>query len=900
MKDLSADEIRERFLRYFEKHGHRRQSSYPLVPPNDPTLLFTNAGMVQFKDVFTGEEKRDFTRATSSQKCVRAGGKHNDLENVGFTARHHTFFEMLGNFSFGDYFKKDAIRFGWEFLVDEMGLPPDKLWVTVFGGDAGEGLPPDGEAAELWEREIGVRPERIRRFGKKDNFWSMGDTGPCGPCSEIIYDQGEAVACSEPGGCRGLGCECDRYLEVWNLVFMQFDRDAGGTLTPLPAPSIDTGMGLERLAAVVQGVHSNYDTDLFGPLIARNAEIAGCAYGADPDRDAGLRVVADHARATAFLIADGVLPSNEGRGYVLRRIMRRAIRHGAKLDIDEPFFHLACQAVIERMRAAYPELDDKRSLIDKAVRTEEETFRRTLDNGLRLLRREIDARRESEDRVLPGKLVFDLQTRDGFPPDLTALIAREQGFAIDEPAYQREWERHQAVSGGGLGLEGIDEIYKQVLADCEPTVFSGYDRTAGLGRVQALIASEQADGKTARRRTERAKAGEIVEAVISPTPFYGETGGQVGDTGALRGASGLEARVLDAKRILPELIVHRVEVQRGELRTGDEVSLEVAPERRQRIRLNHSATHLLQAALRELLGSHVNQKGSLVEPGRLRFDFSHFEALRADEIAAVERRVNELIRQNLPVEVSETDMEGARRAGATMLFGEKYADRVRMVRMGDQSLELCGGTHTERTGDIGLFQIVSESAVQAGVRRIEALTGPGALDAFQDQRALFGRAAAALRTSPAQLAERAQALVERERQLGREVEQLKQQLATGGGGRDPASEARSIAGVEVLATRVEGIRMGGLREFADQLRDKLGGGVVMVAAVDKDKLSAVCTVGKELTDRLKAGALLKGVFDVTGGRGGGRPDFAQGGGGDPAKLPEAIEAFYSLVEKALT
>ncbi len=898
MKKLSADQIRAEFLRYFEEHDHKVCASYPLVPPNDPTLLFTNAGMVQFKDVFTGQEKKDFSRAVSSQKCVRAGGKHNDLENVGYTTRHHTFFEMLGNFSFGDYFKRDAIRFGWEFLTETMGLDPDRMWVSVFEGDSEKSLPADDEAAGIWSDEIGVPAGRILRFGKKDNFWSMGDTGPCGPCSEIHYDQGEEVPCTEEGECRGLACECDRYLEVWNLVFMQFNRGAGGELTPLPAPSIDTGMGLERLAVVVQGVRSNYDTDLFTPLLDRMGEIAGTPYGSGPEADVSLRVVADHARATAFLMSDGVLPSNEGRGYVLRRIMRRAIRHGAKLGVSDLFFHQVCLEVVRRMSATFPELANNAGLIEKAARLEEETFRRTLDNGLRLLNREIEQLKGKGASVLPGKLVFDLKTRDGFPTDLTAVIAAEHGMSIDQDAYFKEWKKHQEISSGDLGIEGIDEIFRQVLADCGPTDFSGYEETEGQGEVQAIMASEERSND--RRTVEEASAGQTVEVVVSPTPFYGETGGQIGDTGRMTSDTGLTARVVDARRPLPELIVLEVRIESGSLARGDRVALSVDDERRRRIRLNHSATHLLQTALRRVLGDHVNQKGSLVAPDRLRFDFSHFASMTHDEIQRVEREVNDLVRRNLPVEVIETDMEGARKAGATMLFGEKYDDLVRMVRMGEDSLELCGGTHAGRSGDIGQLAILSEGAVQAGVRRIEAVTGPGAVAHVQKTTDQLRAAAAVLKTTPARLAERTRSLVERERMLSRQVEELKQKLAFAGGGRDPTAEAREIAGVKVLATRVEGIELSGLRDFADQLRDRLGGGIVLAAAEEGGKMSTVCTVARDLTGKVKAGELLKAFFERTGGRGGGRPDFAQGGGGDPAKLPEAIEAFYPMVEKALS
>ncbi len=901
MEAYSANEIREKFLAYFESQQHKVCASYPLVPPNDPTLLFTNAGMVQFKDVFTGKEKTGFRRAASSQKCVRAGGKHNDLENVGFTARHHTFFEMLGNFSFGDYFKREAIRFAWEFLVGRMKLPVERLYVTVFGGEPEENLPADDEAARLWREETGIAPERILRFGKKDNFWSMGETGPCGPCSEIHFDQGEAVPCREEGGHRGVGCECDRVMEVWNLVFMQFERHADGRLTPLPAPSIDTGMGLERLAALLQGARSNYDSDLFRPLLRRAAELAGTRYGADPARDASLRVIADHARATAFLIADGVLPGNEGRGYVLRRIMRRAIRHGSKLGIEETFFFEVCRAVVAAMGASYPELAQHTQLIDKAARLEEETFRRTLGAGLKTLMRAIE--RDAGQKILDGKLVFDLQTRDGFPPDLTAVIAREHGFAIDEAGYQKAFERHQQVSGQGLGLSGVDEIFKELLAAHGPTHFAGYETLEASGRVQALLElDERPDeaGQTrivSRRAVERAEGGRVVEAVLSHTSCYGESGGQVGDSGAIEWEGG-RGEILDCHRPLAELFVHRVRLRQGTLAVGQTVRVRVDGARRDAIRRNHSATHLLQAALRAVLGRHVSQKGSLVSPERLRFDFSHTAPLSEPELAAVEDEVNRRVRENRPVEVEHVSLEQARQAGATMLFGEKYQDQVRMVRMGE-SLELCGGTHAGRTGDIGAFFVLSESAVQSGVRRIEAVTGEAAVTHLQELRRFQRELAESLRSPPAEVAQKVHKLLERTRELEREIEQHKARLLLSGAGSDPLSGAQDLGEARALAVCAEGVELKGLREFADKLRDRLGKGAVLAATTQEGKVSFACSVSKELAGRLDAGRLLKDVLHITGGKGGGRSDFAQGGGGDPAKLPEALEGFYAAVRHSL-
>ncbi len=935
MEMFSSSEIRSRFLKYFQSQGHRIVPSYPLVPPNDPTLLFTNAGMVQFKDIFTGKEKSDFRRATSSQKCLRAGGKHNDLENVGYTARHHTFFEMLGNFSFGDYFKREAIRFAWEFLTDAVKLPRERLYATVFGGDTDERLPADDEAVEYWRTEAGIRPERILRFGKKDNFWSMGDTGPCGPCSEILFDQSDRVPCTVASGCRGPGCDCDRYIEIWNLVFMQFERKADGTLIKLPAPSIDTGMGLERLCATLQGVTSNYETDLFTPLIQEMAYLSGKKVGADPDTDVSLRVIADHARASAFLLADGVLPSNEGRGYVLRRIMRRAIHNGSnKLGVNEPFFHQVCLKVVEIMSAAYPELTSQQALIEQASKQEEETFRRTLDNGMRLLNKEIDERKEALSKqvslqgqinahahtkgsltVLPGKLIFDLQTRDGFPPDLTAKIAKEQGFEIDQAAYQQAWEQHQEVSGRGLGLSGVDDVFKTLLSEHGPTIFTGYEKLEDDGAVLAILEiREEKDEKGRlqvgqRRPVETADSDKIVEVIVNRTPFYGESGGQVGDTGSLTvDSSPCHAEVEDSYRPLPDLIVHRVRIIKGSLRQGDRVHLTVDAERRQAIRLNHSATHLLQAALRQVLGAHINQKGSLVAPERLRFDFSHFAPLSDEELQRVEAAVNARIRQNSSIQVAVTTIADARTHGATMLFGEKYGEKVRMVRMGD-SLELCGGTHSERTGDIGLFLIENQSAVQTGVRRLEAVTGVGAVKRIQKIKNIVHEAEVAFKVPEAQVLERLKVLIERERKLAKEVDLLKRQVNLAAnisahsnvegnlGVSHP--EPRVIAGVKVLYTKTKGIELASLRAFVDQLRDKLGGGVVLASAEEHEKLSLVCSVSKELTDRVRAGDVLKALFGITGGRGGGRADFAQGGGGDPALLKKAIETFYERVSAAL-
>ena len=889
----TSEQIRKLFLDYFARQGHRVCRSYPLVPPGDPTLLFTNAGMVQFKDVFTGRQKVDFKRAASSQKCVRAGGKHNDLENVGRTARHHTFFEMLGNFSFGDYFKREAIAFAWEFLTREVKLPPERLWVTVFAGDSKQNLPPDDEAERIWREEVGVPADRILRFGAKDNFWSMGDTGPCGPCSEIHYYQGEHLPCDRPGGCAGLACECDRYLEVWNLVFMQYERSADGRLSPLPAPSIDTGMGLERLAAVLQGEDSNYHTDLFRPLLELGGQLSGRSYGRSSEDDVSLRVIADHARAAAFLLADGVLPSNEGRGYVLRRIMRRAIRHGHRLGVEKPFFHLVCARVVEMMGGVYPELVAGRGLIVQAVEQEEISFRRTLESGLKKLRREVERLRSSGGRLIPGELVFELQATDGFPPDLTAVIAAEQGLEIDEPGYQKAFARHQEISSGELGLEGKEEIWLRLQDELGATEFLGYQTLQAEGRVLALVRPK--DG--GRQTVEAAGAGEEVEAIISPTPFYGESGGQVGDSGEARWPKG-RARVLDCKKPAGELIVHRLRVEEGTLERGQRLELEVDGERRDHIRRNHSATHLLQAALRRVLGAHVNQSGSLVAPDYFRFDFSHFAALSPEQLGQVELLVNRMIQADAPVEVSWTDIEDARRRGATMLFGEKYGERVRLVAMGEFSRELCGGTHVEKTGQIGAFFILSEGSVKAGIRRIEGVTGEGALKYVNRLREHLERSCAVLRTSPAELSGRLEQLLEKQRQLEQQLEQLKLQKASGAAA-DPLAAARSVAGVRALGLRAEGLELAGLRNFADQLLGRLGSGVVLALTADGEKLAGACAVSKDLSGRLDARKVLQAVFAVTGGRAGGRADFAQGGGGRSEKAEAGLDEFYRQLEQML-
>ncbi|GAB4251931.1 alanine--tRNA ligase [Deferrisoma sp.] len=881
---MTGNEIRKAFLDYFASKGHRVVASSSLVPQNDPTLLFTNAGMVQFKDVFTGQERRDYARATTCQKCLRVSGKHNDLENVGRTARHHTFFEMLGNFSFGDYFKREAIRFAWEFLTEHMKLDPDRLWVTIYEED--------DEARDLWLQETPVPAERIVRCGAKDNFWAMGDTGPCGPCSEIHYDQGPGIyPCPDPDRC-GPECDCDRFLELWNLVFMQFERAADGTMTPLPKPSIDTGMGLERVTAVVQGVHSNYDTDLFRPIIDFTANLAGVPYGRAEESDVSLRVVADHIRATTFLIADGVLPSNEGRGYVLRRIMRRAMRHGRMLGFEEPFFHKVSGVVIDQMEGAYPELSDKREYIAKVILHEEERFSRTLDRGLQILEEEVARLAARGETVIPGDVVFRLYDTYGFPVDLTADIVRDRGFTLDEAGFEAEMEaqREKArASWKGSGEEAVAGVYRDLRSAGVATRFVGYETLEAETPVLALVR----DGD----RVAEAREGEAVEVVLADSPFYGESGGQVGDTGSLE-ADGVYVRVEDATKPFPDLIVLKGVVTRGTLREGDRVVARVEAGARFATAQNHSATHLLHAALRQVLGDHVKQAGSLVAPDRLRFDFTHFAPMTAEEIREVERRVNRWIQANHPITVSEESFDEARRQGVMALFGEKYGDRVRVVRMGEVSAELCGGTHASRTGDIGLFKIVSEGGVAAGVRRIEAATGDRALERVFAMEDALAEAAALLRANPDEVPEKVRRALERTKELEREISSLRSQLA-GGAARDVLAQAREIDGVRVLATRVPAADPKALREFADGLRDRIRSGIVVLGAEAEGKALLLVAVTKDLTKRVRAGDLIKPLAEKVGGRGGGKPELAQAGGPDPSGLDKALEAAYEEAAKLL-
>ena len=883
-KFLSSAELRALFLDFFEKHAHRIVPSSSLIPGNDPTLLFTNAGMVQFKDVFLGKDQRSYSRAASSQRCVRAGGKHNDLENVGYTARHHTFFEMLGNFSFGDYFKRDAIRFAWDFVTGEqwLGVDPKRLMVTVYHTD--------DAAYHVWNKEIGLAAERIVRIGDKpssgsddaakspsgDNFWQMGDTGPCGPCTEIFYDHGAQIPGGPPGSEDADG---DRWIEIWNLVFMQFDRSSDGQLMPLPKPSVDTGMGLERVAAVMQGVHSNYEIDLFVNLIKDAALITGA-----PDLQSNsLRVIADHVRACSFLIADGVLPSNEGRGYVLRRIIRRAIRHGYQLGCNEPFFYKLVASLEREMGSAYPELKTQRSHVERVLLQEEERFAETLTQGMGLLENAI---KQLPGKEIPGATVFKLYDTYGFPIDLTADIARERGLTIDQPGFdaamQAQRDRARAASKFAVDLRGTTTVEGK-------TTFSGYEHTHGEGVIVALLKDNES--------VSILHEGQTGQVILDQTAFYAESGGQVGDSGVLT-AGNAHFEVTDTQKI-GGVFAHVGRLQRGDLSIGTQVRAQVDIERRRAIMANHSATHLLHAALRKVLGTHVTQKGSLVAPERLRFDFSHYAAVTADELKQVERLVNAQIRNNAAADTALMPYDQAVAAGAMALFGEKYEAEVRVLKFGEFSTELCGGTHVGRTGDIGLFKIISEGGVAAGVRRIEAVTGETALEWVACADQVVRDVASLVKAGRDEVEEKVRQLIDRSRKLEKELAQLKSKLAGGQGG-DLSAQAVNVAGIKVLAAQLEGADVAALRGAVDQLKNKLGSAAVVLAATDgATKVLLIAGVTSDLTTRIKAGDLVNVVAQQVGGKGGGRPDMAQAGGNDPTRLSEALASVEPWVRERL-
>lgn len=876
---FTTSQIRSDFLEFFKGKGHTIVPSAPLVPGNDPTLLFTNSGMVQFKDVFLGAEKRSYVRAADVQRCLRAGGKHNDLDQVGYTARHHTFFEMLGNWSFGDYFKKDAIAWAWELLTQVWKLPADRLLVTVYQTD--------DEAYELWRDMVGVPEERIVRIGDNkgapfasDNFWQMADTGPCGPCTEIFYDHGDHIAGGPPGSPDEDG---DRFIEIWNLVFMQFDRQPDGTLVPLPAPCVDTGMGLERLAAILQHVHTNYEIDLFQALIRKASELTGTS----DLENKSLRVIADHIRACSFLIVDGVLPSNEGRGYVLRRIIRRALRHGWMLGVRQPFFSKLVPTLVAQMGEAYPELPAAADTVTRALQAEEERFAETLDAGMKIFE---DVAARAGNGVIPGSDAFRLYDTYGFPLDLTQDIARERDLTVDIAGFdaameqQRETARAAGKFGGGVTLPA------ELVATLTPTAFLGYDRLqAGDLTVLALLKEG--------RPVQSASAGDAVIVITNQTPFYAESGGQVGDTGVMTG-NGVRLAVEDTQKFAGQFHGHVGTLTEGDLKVGDVLAGEVDGERRGATILNHSATHLLHAALREVLGTHVQQKGSLVAPDRLRFDFSHFQPISAEELAVIERKVNQQVRANNVAEVHSMGMQEALDFGAMALFGEKYGEQVRVLKMGDYSTELCGGTHVKRTGDIGLFKITSEGGVSAGVRRIEAVTGQGALDYVDAEEARLSEAAELLGGSAADVVEKIRALGQRQKQLERELEAVKAKVAAGATA-DLSSQAVEVAGVKVLAARLEGFDAKALRDAVDRLKQQLGDAVIVLAGAQDGKAALVAGVNGSATGRVKAGELLSHIAGQIGGKGGGRPDLAQGGGEDGPALATALAAVVEWVSPRL-
>ncbi|THB75516.1 MAG: alanine--tRNA ligase [Desulfobulbaceae bacterium] len=881
---MTGNEIRDKFLQYFRQRGHEIVESSSLVPQDDPTLLFTNAGMVQFKTVFMGEDKRDYKTATTSQCCMRAGGKHNDLENVGYTARHHTFFEMLGNFSFGDYFKKDAIAYAWEFLTDDLKLPKDKLWISVFEDD--------DEAYELWEEiEDGLLKGRIVRLDEKDNFWAMGDTGPCGPCSEIHIDQGPEAGCDDPN--CAVGCDCDRYLELWNLVFMQFNRSEDGTMTPLPKPSIDTGMGLERIAAVLQGKLNNYDSDLFSPVINCLENLSGKKYGVEPADATAMRVIADHARATAFLVADGVLPSNEGRGYVLRRVMRRAIRFGRNLGLMKPFMHAACVAVVDSMLGAYPRLKDTASLLEKVVNNEEARFRETLENGLALLDEEVRKQLKSGNKYIDGEFIFKLYDTFGFPVDIVRDISLEQGLQFDEAGFEKAMQRQRELSRAARKDEGVllkDEGVKGLIEAGKKSEFVGYDTLEATAEIKGLINEQGA-------LVESLSQGVSGRLFVDKTPFYAEAGGQVGDSGLAFGPNG-QANVTQTMSEGEGFTLHEIEIREGSLAVGDQLTLQVTSTDRGDTERNHTATHLLHAALQTILGEHVKQSGSLVTPDRLRFDFTHFSAMTDDEIVMIERWVNDEIRKNSQVGSQLLSRDEALEDGATALFGEKYGDTVRVVDIAPVSKELCGGTHVPSTGNIGLFKIVSEAGIAAGVRRIEAVTGRVAVTHVQNMVAREAELCHQLNTTPADLPGKVESLLSQHKKLEKQVADLSTQLASSDLD-EIFNSGIEIAGMKVYFSEIVLDSPKTLREVGDKVRDNMGSGVAVLGGAIKGKAALLAIVSKDQTERLNAGTLVNGVAQLVGGKGGGRPDMAQAGGPLADKVAEAIKSVPKIVEELL-
>ena len=877
---MTGNEIRKKFLDYFKKHNHQIVRSSSLVPSDDPTLLFVNAGMVQFKRAFLGEEKRSYVRAATSQKCVRAGGKHNDLENVGYTARHHTFFEMLGNFSFGDYFKEKAIEFGWDLLTNGYGLPEEKLWVSIYLDD--------DEAHEIWHKNIGVPEEKILRFGEEDNFWAMGDTGPCGPCSEIHMDRGEEYGCERPD--CGVGCECDRFLEIWNLVFMQFNRAASGKMDPLPKPSIDTGMGLERLVALIQDVPTNYDIDLIRPIMGKVEELSETKLGQAWESDVAMKVIADHSRAAAFLIGDGILPSNEGRGYVLRRIMRRAIRYGRNIGLKDPFLHKTAKVVFDIMNSEYPDLVDAKAYITNVIQNEEVRFSETLDHGLKILNDGLTNLKAKGQTRVPGDLIFKLYDTYGFPVDIVQDVVRGENLELDMDGYDQAMEKQRTKSRTVTAFTEISEAYKNLSAQGVMPEFVGYETTTCESKVLLLVQ----DGK----EVEEAVSGRNVEVVTETTPFYGEAGGQVGDSGKITGPD-FEVEVVDTIKDPTGITIHKGNMVSGSIQKGQNVTLTVDKTSRSATERNHTATHLLHFALRKVLGDHVKQAGSLVAPDRLRFDFTHFSQTTAKELEEIETIVNQRIRANIPVKTVEMEAEEAFKSGATALFEEKYGDRVRLVSLKDFSRELCGGTHTGATGNIGLFKIIEESSVASGIRRIEALTGGAALGHIQKTDQLLNETARLLKERPDVVPQRVEKMLVHQKSLEKEVGRLKVKIASEVVD-DIEADVKTVNNVKVLAKKVGVDQPAALRDLADRFKDKIQSGIVVLGSAAGNKAMLIVIVSKDLTRRFHAGEIVKQVAAVVGGGGGGRPDMAQAGGSKPEKLDEALEKVYEIVERAVS
>ncbi|MCP3952904.1 MAG: alanine--tRNA ligase [Desulfobacterales bacterium] len=872
---MTGNEVRQIFLDFFEKHKHQIVRSSSLVPADDPTLLFTNAGMVQFKRCFLGEEKRDYVLAATSQKCVRAGGKHNDLENVGYTARHHTFFEMLGNFSFGQYFKEGAIDFAWDLLINGYGLPEDKLWVSIYLDD--------DEAYDLWHNRVGVPADRIVRLGEEENFWAMGDTGPCGPCSEIHIDRGGE--CDLNNSNCGVDCDCDRFLEIWNLVFMQFNRDESGKMTPLPKPSIDTGMGLERMASIVQNVETNYDTDLMMPIMRKAEALSGKTMGTVAADDVAMKVIADHSRAAAFLIGDGVLPSNEGRGYVLRRIMRRAIRYGRNIGLMKPFLHETAQVVFEIMEPAYPDLLESAAYITNVIKNEEVRFSETLDNGLKVLNESLDAMRARGESRVPGDVIFKLYDTFGFPVDIVRDVVRDEGITLDMDGFEAHMDAQRAKSRSKVSFDGISDAYKKLTAEGVKSEFVGYEKTVEESEVILLVQ----DGAG----VESADSGPV-EVVTRGTAFYGESGGQAGDVGTITG-DGLEIKVADTVKDPTGLIIHQGEVVSGKIEKGQTVALNVDKQARRATERNHTATHILHTALRQVLGDHVKQAGSLVSPDRFRFDFTHFSQVTPAEIEEIETIANRYIRANKPTDIQEMEAEKAFKSGATALFEEKYGDRVRVVSLGDFSRELCGGTHTDRTGNIGLLKIVSESSIASGVRRIEALTGAAAVAHIQKMVDILNEGARLVKDKPESVVLRIEKLIADNKASEKKVEQLKASMASQTAAASVA-DIRTVNGIKVMAQKVSVDSPAALRDMADRFKDSIKSGIVVLGAEAGGKALLIVGVTKDLSSQYKAGDIIKGAAAIVGGSGGGRPDMAQAGGTQPEKLDEALEKAYAIVE----